>query len=39
MRAHTVSAQIEDNISATDSPQRCFGRVTGRALRDARFAR
>jgi len=23
MRAHTVSAQIEDNISAMDSPQTC----------------
>jgi hypothetical protein len=28
MRAHTVSAQIEDNISAIDSPQQCFAGVT-----------
>jgi hypothetical protein len=28
MRAHTVSVSIEDNISAIDSPQRCFARVT-----------
>jgi hypothetical protein len=28
MRAHTVSAPIEDNISAIDSPQRCCLRVT-----------
>jgi len=28
MRAHTVSAQIEDNISATDSPPTCFPVVT-----------
>src|SRR6266550_293992 len=28
MRAHTVSAQIEANISATDSPPRCFPHVT-----------
>src|SRR5438128_9919026 len=30
MRAHTVSAQIKANISATDSPPRCFARVTDR---------
>jgi len=30
MRAHTVSAQIEDNISATDSRPSCFARVTDR---------
>jgi hypothetical protein len=28
MRAHTVSMPIEDNISAIDSPQRCFAGVT-----------
>jgi hypothetical protein len=32
MRAHTVSAPIEDNISAIDSPQRCCSAVTAGAL-------
>jgi hypothetical protein len=35
MRADTVSTPIEDNISAIDSPQRCFPGVTVGALQGA----